>query len=143
MNERLYRNPSKATLGGVCAGLSERFGIETVIIQLIFFFGTVLSHGFFFWMYIILWIALPVKNTWDTTVNDATAFNFNKPDMKKESNKIWGAVLIGLGLIFFLDEWIPSFDMHKLWPLVLIGVGGYIIFKDRKSNGNNDNYGQF
>lgn len=142
MNERLYRNPSKATLGGVCAGLAERFGIETVIIQLIFFFGTVLSHGFFFWMYIILWIALPVKNTWDTTVNDTTSFNFNKPDMKKESNKIWGAVLIGLGLIFFLDEWIPSFDMHKLWPLVLIGVGGYIIFKDKKSN-NGDNNTQF
>lgn len=140
MNEKLYRIPSKATLGGVCAGLSERFGIETSILQLIFFFGTIMSHGIFFWMYIILWIALPAKNEWDTANTiDTNQFNFNNTTMKKDSSKVWGAVLIGLGLIFFLDEWIPSFDFDKLWPLVLIAVGGYIIFKDKLPNNNNNN----
>jgi hypothetical protein len=51
--------------------------------------------------------------------------------MKSESNKIKGAVLIGLGLLFLLNEWLPNFDFGKFWPLLLIGAGGYIIFKDK------------
>ena len=134
MNNKLFRIPSKAVLGGVCAGLAEYFNTDAALIRVILVLITFFSHGFLFWAYVIAWIALPVKNVWDT--NSKTAYNeptYNSPfgEMKTESNKIKGAVLIGLGLLFLLNEWLPNFDFGKFWPLLLIGAGGYIIFKDK------------
>lgn len=144
MNQNLYRIPSKGQLGGVAAGLAERFGIETTIVRLILSVGLIATHGIFFWIYIILWVALPVQEQWQTA-NGADAsndFTFNETltNMKKDSSKVWGIVLIILGTIFLLDEWIPDFDFGKFWPLILIAVGGYIIFKDKdKIDFRNDN----
>ncbi len=131
MNEKLYRIPSKAALGGVCAGLSERFGVETFIIQLIFVFGAIFSHSVLLWVYIGLWIALPVKQAWDTNENLSNTQTFTNMSRKKEPNKFWGAILIGLGVIFFINEFVPAFDFGKIWPFILIGIGVYILFKDR------------
>jgi phage shock protein PspC (stress-responsive transcriptional regulator) len=54
----LFRDPDDHLLGGVCAGLANYFGIQTIWLRLIFalsvaFFGT----GIF--LYIILWIVIP------------------------------------------------------------------------------------
>ena len=142
MNQTLYRIPSKGQLGGVAAGLAERFGIELSVMRVILFFGLIFTHGIFFWIYIILWASLPVQNSWQTAsvdANNASNFNETLTNMKKDSNKVWGIILIVLGTIFLLDEWIPDFDFGKFWPLILIAVGGYIIFRDKdKIDFNND-----
>jgi phage shock protein C len=142
MNQTLYRIPSKGQLGGVAAGLAERFGIELAVMRVILVVGLLITHGIFFWIYIILWASLPVQHSWQTASADASnASNFNETltNMKKDSNKVWGIILIVLGTIFLLDEWIPDFDFGKFWPLILIAVGGYIIFRDKdKIDFNND-----
>ncbi|MEA5139550.1 PspC domain-containing protein [Arcicella rigui] len=140
MKESLYRIPSKGQLGGVAAGLAERFGLDVAVVRVLLFLGLIFTHGIFFWMYIILWIALPVKHQWETSeVPFDSTFNSTFTNMKKDSNKVWGLILIVLGTIFLLDEWIPDFDFGKFWPLILIAVGGYIIFKDKdKINFNKD-----
>lgn len=142
MNQTLYRIPSKSQLGGVAAGLAERFGIDISVMRVILVLGLIFTHGIFFWIYIILWASLPVQYAWQTASADATnASNFNEKltNMKKDSNKVWGIILIVLGTIFLLDEWIPEFDFGKFWPLILIAVGGYIIFRDKdKIDFNND-----
>lgn len=140
MKESLYRIPSKGQLGGVAAGLAERFGLDVAVVRILLFLGLIFTHGIFLWMYIILWIALPVKHQWETSEvpNDST-FNSTFTNMKKDSNKVWGLILIVLGTIFLLDEWLPDFDFGKFWPLILVAVGGYIIFKDKdKINYNKD-----
>jgi phage shock protein PspC (stress-responsive transcriptional regulator) len=134
MSQTLYRIPSKGQLGGVAAGLAERFGIDIAVMRVILFFGLIFTHGIFFWIYIILWASLPVQHSWQTASVDAnndSTFNETLTNMKKDSNKVWGIILIVLGTIFLLDEWIPDFDFGKFWPLILIAVGGYIIFRDK------------
>ena len=54
-NKKLYRDESNKVLGGVCAGLGNYFGIDSVIVRIIF----VLIFPIAFWPYIIFWIALP------------------------------------------------------------------------------------
>ncbi|GAA4100376.1 PspC domain-containing protein [Mucilaginibacter panaciglaebae] len=54
----LFRDPDDHLLGGVCAGLANYFGIQTIWLRLIFvlfvaFFGTGII------LYIILWIVIP------------------------------------------------------------------------------------
>lgn len=60
--KQLYRDIDQAKIAGVCAGLSNYFNIDLIIVRIIFllflFFG-----GFGFPIYIILWIILPKANT--------------------------------------------------------------------------------
>ncbi len=58
--KRLYRIPSQAMIGGVCAGLGEHLVIDPTIIRLVFvllFFGG--SSGL--WIYLIMWLIVPLK----------------------------------------------------------------------------------
>jgi phage shock protein C len=145
MNQTLFRIPSRGQLGGVAAGLAERFDIDIAIVRIILVLGLIFTHGIFFWIYIILWASLPVQHGWQTASANANAttdspFNETLTNMKKDSSRVWGIILIALGTIFLLEEWLPDFDFGKFWPLILIAVGGYIIFKDKdKIDFRNDN----
>jgi len=58
ISKKLYRDPDDKILGGVSTGLGHYFGIDAVLVRiifiLVFLFGT--AGG---WIYIILWIVLP------------------------------------------------------------------------------------
>ena len=60
--KRLYRDPDNRFLGGVCGGLGAYFNNDPLLFRIVFlallFAGTV---GF--WIYIILWIAIPEAST--------------------------------------------------------------------------------
>lgn len=54
---RLFRDPESAMLGGVCAGFANYFGIDVVIMRVIFVL--LLFTGIAVPMYIVLWIIVP------------------------------------------------------------------------------------
>lgn len=60
--KKLYRDPDDAILAGVCSGLGAYFGIETVLVRLIFFV-TIFFGGFGIIIYLILWLIMPVAET--------------------------------------------------------------------------------
>lgn len=61
-NKRLYRDSDNRVLGGVCGGLGAYFNNDPLLFRILFiilfFIGSV---GF--WIYIILWIAIPEAKT--------------------------------------------------------------------------------
>lgn len=57
-DRRLFRDADSATIGGVCAGIANYFGIDVVIIRAVFVV-LFLFAGFGFPLYIILWIIIP------------------------------------------------------------------------------------
>lgn len=61
-DRKLMRDPDHAVLGGVCSGLAAYMGCDTAVIRLVtvllFLFGTLSL-----WVYIILWIVIPVPRT--------------------------------------------------------------------------------
>ncbi len=54
----LRRDSSNGILGGVCAGIARKLGIDPVIIRLLFVV-LALFRGLFIPVYIILWIVMP------------------------------------------------------------------------------------
>ena len=51
-------------------------------------------------------------------------------NQKSETGSIWiGIVLILLGGLFLLDNFIPRFDFGDYWPIILIGLGIGLILK--------------
>jgi len=46
---------------------------------------------------------------------------------------IAGIVLILVGLLFYAQYFLPSFNWGTLWPAILIVVGVYIVLRGRRS----------
>jgi len=56
---RLYRSSREKVIGGVCGGFAEYFGIDPIIIRLLFLIF--LFAGFGLLIYVIAWIFIPTK----------------------------------------------------------------------------------
>ena len=59
---RLTRSANDKILGGVCGGLAHYFGIDPVIVRLIFV-GLVFAGGISIVLYPILWMIMPIVDT--------------------------------------------------------------------------------
>jgi phage shock protein PspC (stress-responsive transcriptional regulator) len=59
---RLYRNPDETVIAGVAGGIGSYINVDPVWIRLLFIFFTIF-WGFGFFVYIALWVALPVAST--------------------------------------------------------------------------------
>lgn len=56
--KRVYRDPDDQIFGGVCSGLGAYFGMDPIIIRIVFvFLGLVFTVGF--WIYLVLWAITP------------------------------------------------------------------------------------
>ncbi len=60
-SKRLYRDPERKILGGVCSGIAAYFFIDPLWIRILFIF--LAFSGFGLLLYLILWIAVPEART--------------------------------------------------------------------------------
>lgn len=141
MAKELYRDKQRASIGGVCAGLSDYFNLDVTLVRALFLVA-LFGFGTGVLLYIILWIVVPEKKitfqepTVDYTVNEAGETQPTQENLgrRKKNNEsvIGGLVLLTLGVIFLADEFVPWFEFHKLWPLILVAVGVGIIWNNNK-----------
>ncbi len=62
-NKRLFRDTDNALLAGVSAGLANYFGLDVVLIRVLFIALTIFSGGLGVVIYIILWLLVPAATT--------------------------------------------------------------------------------
>jgi phage shock protein C len=122
VGKRLYRSRKDSTIGGVCGGLGEYFGIDPTFVRII----TVLlifADGIGIIGYIIAWIIIPQHPVEDQSEE-------KEPVSYASWNKyIPGAILIGLGVFFIIREHYWWWHMERFWPLLLIIIGLFFIFR--------------
>ncbi len=58
---RFYRSPEHKIIAGVCRGLAEKFGVNPIIVRLVFIALTGLAILPGIAIYIILWLIMPVR----------------------------------------------------------------------------------
>ncbi len=147
MRDRLYRSRRIKVIGGVAGGLSVYFNIDPIIVRILFVALTIM-HGMGLLVYIIMWIVIPEEpfelaypvnnnqNSQTSGENSDSSVNseFNVPEIKKSGSGriIAGAILIVLGLIFFADRFIPSFDLGDVIPIIFIFFGVLLIWNSTK-----------
>jgi phage shock protein C len=62
MGNKLYRLPNPdGMIGGVCAGLAETWNMDVTILRIVFLTLGFLTSFPAILLYIILWIAMPLK----------------------------------------------------------------------------------
>ncbi|MGJ8680799.1 envelope stress response membrane protein PspC [Paraglaciecola sp.] len=85
----LYRDPSKAKIAGVCAGIAEYFGMETWLVRILVVSGFFLLAGpFMFFGYIAAWFILEKKPRNITTQAHGQAFG-GQTSQEKHAGKGW------------------------------------------------------
>jgi phage shock protein PspC (stress-responsive transcriptional regulator) len=94
--KRLYRDENNKILGGVCSGIAAYFGIDPVIVRILF-----LISGIGFLAYILLWMFVPGSNSLENGVRKRL---YRNPD-----EKIIGGVCSGIGSYFDVNPWLPRF----------------------------------
>ena len=147
MRDKLYRSRRVKVFGGIAGGLAQYFNIDPIIIRILFVVFT-LMHGMGLLLYIILWIvipeepfelAYPIHNNASKAEDKAPenpSVNFDnfQPEVKKNGSGrvVAGTILIALGVIFFADRFIPSFDFRDIVPIAFILLGGLLIWNSLK-----------
>jgi phage shock protein PspC (stress-responsive transcriptional regulator) len=94
--KRLYRDENNKILGGVCSGIAAYFGIDPVIVRILF-----IVSGIGLLAYILLWMFVPGSNSLENGVRKRL---YRNPD-----GKIIGGVCSGIGSYFDVNPWLPRF----------------------------------
>ncbi len=147
MNKRILRSRRQKVLGGVAGGLAQYFGIDPVIVRVLFVIFTIF-HGIGLLLYIILWVVIPeepfevayninpqANNAQPGSENLDPTFQFDAnaiPEKKGSGRIIAGSILIIIGLLFFADNFIYAFDFFDIVPFVVLILGGLLIFSSLK-----------
>lgn len=151
MIKKLTRSRQNKILGGVAGGIAEYFEIDPVIIRVLFIVAT-LGWGVSFLVYFILWLIVPLNDDYQySTIDNSNNQNTESPDFftkyaeKAEINKrknVFGLVLIMIGFLMLIDNFLPYFYFSDWWPLVLVAIGIYFLsgtiskFANNKENLN-------
>ncbi len=93
---KLFRDENHKVLGGVCSGIANYFGIDRMIIRIL----AIVTFGFVFIPYLIVWIAVPSSAT--KVIGSPRKRLFRDMD-----DKIIAGVASGLGNYFGVSAWIP------------------------------------
>ncbi|MES2890526.1 MAG: PspC domain-containing protein [Bacteroidota bacterium] len=98
-NKRLVRTENDKVIGGVCGGLANYFGMDPMIVRIIFVI-VAMAFGTGLLAYLILWIAVPSSAS--AEIGGTRKKLFRDPD-----DKIIAGVGSGIGNYFGVSPWLP------------------------------------
>ena len=150
MNRRLYRSRRDSILGGVAGGVAEYLDLDPSIVRIIWAVLAIVTGGLFILLYIVMWIVVPEGSAagppppgtpppgGSPSAADpgatapppsyAPAWGGPPPPPHHRTGNlngalVFGLILIGLGVWFLIDDYLPGIDRRFLWPVALVVVG--------------------
>lgn len=157
MNRRLYRSRRDSILGGVAGGVADYFDMDPSIVRVVWAVLALVTGGIFLVLYVVMWIIvpegpsaatvaraaategppLPVEPGSELQVADAPASELPPTDWETTQQGlrrggsngavIFGVILIGLGVWFLIDQYVPAINSDLLWPVALVVLGAILL----------------
>ncbi len=131
----LFRHPEDKMIGGICGGLGDYFGIDPILVRIMWVVLTLGTAGAGLFAYAALWLLLPV-GTAKAGQRAPAALELNERNVERAGLLlvICGAVwlLANLGILPAL--WSVFWRLMGLlfWPVLLIGAG-FLMLKNQKA----------
>jgi phage shock protein PspC (stress-responsive transcriptional regulator) len=125
--QRLRRDSDRALIGGVCAGIANRLGIDPLIVRLAFVAAAV-AGGWGILLYLLGWAFIP-----------AEAGDGRAPVRRLTVGRKGWQVAIGIGLLVLSVMLLARegglwFSDAFVWPVVLAAGGAALIWRQSQSN---------
>jgi signal transduction histidine kinase/phage shock protein PspC (stress-responsive transcriptional regulator) len=117
----LRRDRDGAVLGGVCAGLGRRLGIDPIVLRLVFIAASA-AGGLGIVAYVLAWALMPAEGA------------SRAPSLHVPGGRDSLAVASGIGMLMFavlllFREWGLWIGDALVWPVVLAASGGALIWR--------------
>lgn len=129
--KHLYRSHTNRVLGGICGGLGDYFGIDPVLVRLVWLL-LILFGGLGLILYPIAWLIIPLAP--DAEKGEPTP---DSQDGIGRGRFWWGLALVALGVVLWGSQFrfiywpvIPGVHVHSrdLVPFALLLVGIYLLY---------------
>jgi signal transduction histidine kinase/phage shock protein PspC (stress-responsive transcriptional regulator) len=126
LDRSLRRDLDGRVLGGVCAGLARRFGVDPLLVRLAFLVAA-LAGGLGVALYVLAWVVIPS--------GEAGAASTTGPATSRAPVEVAlgvGFLLLSALLAFrALGIW---FSDAVVWPLVLVASGGALLWRQSQAS---------
>jgi len=76
---KFERDPDNRIIGGVCGGLARYFRVSSKLLRFIVFLSVFFSFSAMFWVYLLLWLVVPLRRS--------TRGNLSR-ELRKKANKL-------------------------------------------------------
>jgi phage shock protein C len=152
MRRRLYRSRRDSVLGGVAGGVADYLDVDPSIVRIVWAVLALLTGGLFLVLYIVMWIVVP-QDPGSSTAQRAGPASGSTPGqpatdmaagdaapawqgwvderrMRRGGSGgavIFGLILIGVGIWFLLERYVPAFDRDLVWPVALVVLGAALL----------------
>ncbi len=149
MTERLYRSRDDRMLAGVAGGVAEMLDTDPSLIRIVWVLLAFLTGGIALVVYIVMAIVVPEQPPGylpGTPPPAGTAPDgpplparpvarvgrtgrspSSRPADRARGGFVIGAVLIVIGGLFLVRQFVPAFDFGLWWPVAAIGLGVVLI----------------
>ena len=121
----LRRDPSRRWLGGVCAGIARRVGIDPALVR-VAFVAAAAAGGVGVALYALGWLVIPA--------GDAPGARRRLPTGRGAVEAALGVGLLLLSVLLAFRGLGIWFSDAIVWPLVLIASGGALIWRGSASS---------
>ncbi|MDR1887712.1 MAG: PspC domain-containing protein, partial [Prevotellaceae bacterium] len=123
---RLYRNPDRRILGGVCAGVAAWLEINVILVRLLFFIAF-WFYGISILVYIVLWIIIPAARTTAQklemqgqpvnigNIERSIRENMSSPDSRRSPDRFAGET-----------DGTTSYPLQIIWKVIRVIVGIFL-----------------
>ena len=118
--DTLRRDRSARWLGGVCAGIARRYGVDAALVRLAFVVATA-AGGVGIVLYALGWLVIPA--------GDSPAARRRLPTGRSAVEVALGVGLLLLSVLLTFRGLGIWFSDAIVWPLVLVASGGALIWR--------------
>ena len=115
----MRRDRAAGWVGGVCAGIARRYGIDPALVRVVFVIATA-AGGFGIFLYALLWLVIPVGEA---------ERRRRLPTGRGAIEVAAGTGLLLMSVLLGFRELGIWFSDAVVWPLVLIASGGALIWR--------------
>jgi signal transduction histidine kinase/phage shock protein PspC (stress-responsive transcriptional regulator) len=116
----LRRDPARRILGGVCAGIAARLGVDPLVVR-IAFLALALAGGLGIALYVLAWVAIPNS--------EGESAPRRIPGDRGSVEIALGVALLALSLLLAFRELGIWFSDAVVWPVVLVAAGGALLWR--------------
>ncbi len=115
----MRRDRAAGWLGGVCAGIARRYGVDRALVRLVFVVAAA-AGGFGIFLYALLWLVIPAGEAQRRR---------RLPAGRGAIEVAAGTGLLLMSVLLGFRELGIWFSDAVVWPLVLIASGGALIWR--------------
>jgi signal transduction histidine kinase len=116
----LRRDPGRRMLGGVCAGLADRLGVDPLLVR-VAFVAAAMAGGLGIALYALAWVAIPV--------GAGPVAPRRLPGDRGSVEVALGVALLLLSVLLAFRELGIWFSDAVVWPLLLVAAGGALLWR--------------